>query len=152
MKKAKPQSQSSETIIMENMRTEIAGRMLFPVIVIVVYSAFQLIRLGSSNNHYVVMLVGALISFFCISVYTRTISHPRAKQLLSSVSMLLSCGFVFIFACYITLYQGLWGFMELRTGFSLWLVVKALVAIYLGYQLAKTTAFISGEIRKAHEA
>lgn len=131
------------------MRGGIANRMLSPIVIIFIYSLVQLIRTGGSEGSYIFMAVGSVVSFVCISMYTRTLFHPKRRELLSAPSMLLAYVLVFIFACYITFYQGFWGLSELRDGFSILVIVKSIVAIYLGWKIARTTSVISEEVKNA---
>lgn len=128
---------------------------LSPVVIIFIYSLVQLILhaiwLGGSSGQYIFMTIGSIVSFLCISMYTRTFFHSKRKELLSRPSMLISYVLVFIFACYITFYQGFWGFLELRDGFSIWVILKSIVAIYLGWKIAKTTSEISEEVKNAKQ-
>lgn len=130
-----------------------SSAMLSPVIIIFIYSVVQLILhlvwLGGSVGHYIFMLVGSIVTFVGISMYTRTFFHSRKKEILAAPSMTIAYALVFVFACYTTFYQGFWGFAELRDGFSIWVILKSLVAIYLGYKLAKTTSEISDEVKNA---
>lgn len=133
-----------------------SSAMLSPVIIIFIYSLVQLILhivwLGGSIGHYLFMIVGSIVSFVGISMYTRTFFHSKKKKLLSAPAMALAYTLVFIFACYITFYQGFWGFSELRDGFSIWVIIKSIAAIYLGWKLAKTTSEISEEVKNAKQA
>ena len=133
-----------------------SSAMLSPVIIIFVYSLAQLILhlvwLGGSVGHYIFMLVGSIVSFASISMYTRTFFHSRKKEILAAPSMTIAYALVFVFACYITFYQGFWGFAELRDGFSIWVILKSVVAIYLGWKLAKVTSEISDEVKNAKQS
>jgi uncharacterized membrane protein YhdT len=144
---------SSPNALEQILHNNWSSAMLSPVIIIFIYSIVQLILhlvwLGGSIGHYVFMLAGSLISFAGISMYTRTFFHSRKKELLAAPSMTIAYTLVFVFACYITFYQGFWGFSELRDGFSIWVILKSVVAIYLGWKLAKTTSEISDEVKEA---
>jgi len=133
-----------------------ASSMLSPVIIIFIYSVVQLVLhivwLGGSVSHYLFMIVGSIISFVGISMYTRTFFHSKKKKLLTAPSMTLAYALVFIFACYITFYQGFWGFSELSNGFSIWVIIKSIAALYLGWKLAKTTSEISEEVKNAKQS
>jgi len=85
-------------------------------------------------------------------MYTRTFFHSKKKKLLTAPSMTLAYALVFIFACYITFYQGFWGFSELSNGFSIWVIIKSIAALYLGWKLAKTTSEISEEVKNAKQS
>jgi hypothetical protein len=133
-----------------------SSAMLSPVIIIFIYSVVQLILhlvwLGGSAGHYIFMLVGSIVSFVGISMYTRTFFHSRKRELLAAPSMTIAYALVFIFACYITFYQGFWGFAELRDGFSIWVILKSVIAIYLGWKLAKVTSEMSDEVKNAKQS
>jgi len=150
--KQNPSPDALELMLHDNL----SSAMLSPVIIIFLYSLVQLILhaiwLGGSIGHYIFMLVGSIVSFVGISMYTRTFFHSKKKELLSAPSMTIAYALVFIFACYLTFYQGFWGFAELRNGFSIWVIIKSVVAIYLGWKLAKTTSKISDEVKKARES
>ena len=132
-----------------HMHDGIAQHMLQPVFIIFIYSLVQVMRLGVADNHYLFMLVASVISFVCVNVYTRSIFHPREKELLAAPSMTIAYVIVYLFALYIFLYQGLWGLLDLQHGFSIWIIIKSAVALYLGTQLAKTASRISDEVKGA---
>lgn len=134
-----------------HMHDGVAQHMLRPVFIIFIYSLVQVIRLGIADNHYLFMLIASVVSFICINVYTRSIFHPREKELLAAPSMTIAYVIVFLFALYIFLYQGLWGLLDLQHGFSVWVIIKSAVALYLGSQLAKTTSRISDEVKEAKQ-
>ena len=45
----------------------------------------------------------------------------------------------YIFGCYLVFYQGFWGLKELSTGFSVWLVVKAIASLFIGHRVVAQT-------------
>lgn len=139
----------------EMINQDVSDRMQAPLLTIIVYSLIQLIRFGASNNHYVFMIVGGIVSVVCIKMYTRIhtkkYSQHKKEELLSKSSMTVAYVIVFIFACYILLYQGFWGLTDLRYGFSIWVIVKSIAAIYLGREIAKSTAGISEEVKNARQ-
>ncbi len=112
-------------------------KVTFPLLAVFIYSVFGLITYSSENNHYGYMLVGSAGSLIImiISVMSMTMLKLTViRLLLKNIGRLLLI-FPFLFGCYITFYQGFWGFSELSNGFSLVVIIKSVTATFLGFKI-----------------
>jgi hypothetical protein len=83
------------------------------------------------------MVVGSVLSVVGLLAYIFASYTHGATGKKSYLGMLMALsGFMpFLFGCYLIAYQGFWGYKELSHGFSVWLIIKAVVAILLGYKI-----------------
>lgn len=111
------------------------GKLITVLLPVFVYSLVPLIRLGSNGNQYVLMIIGSLLSVLGVISFTATSYLYSATNRKSFIAVFFTfIGFMpYIFGCYLTFYQGFWGFSELRYGFSFWVLFKAIASILIGY-------------------
>jgi uncharacterized membrane protein YozB (DUF420 family) len=112
-------------------------QLAIPLLAVLLYACMQLILVGEQNNHYVFMVVGSILSFVGAFIYVIA-SYTHGATGKRSIFGMLSAfaGFIpYLFGCYLVFYQGFWGFTELSSGFSVWVVIKGMVAILLGYKI-----------------
>ena len=115
-------------------------QLVLPLLVVIIYSIVQLIIHGAHNNQYLFMLIGSLLSIIGAFAYIFASYVYGATGKKSLLAMLCAlAGFIpYLFGCYLVFYQGFWGFKELSTGFSVWLIIKAVVSILLGYRVVSS--------------
>ena len=112
-------------------------KVTFPLLAVLIYSIFGLKIHSSENNHYDFMLVGSLGSLIIMiisGISIKTYKLTVMRILLKNIGKLLLI-FPFLFGCYITFYQGFWGFSELSNGFSLIVIIKSVIATFLGFRI-----------------
>jgi hypothetical protein len=130
--------------------SKLQGELGVPLIIVAIYSIVCLIIYGNTGNQYLFMLVGSILSMAGIFAFVMASFSYGALGKKSFVAMLMTfAGFIpYLFGVYLTFYQGFWGFKELSTGFSIWLVVKSLGAIVLGFWIVNKTYQITEEEKK----
>jgi hypothetical protein len=128
-------------------------QLTLPALAVLIYSVVQLIIHGSQHNHYILMLIGSILSVLGAFVYIFASFAYGATGKKSILAMLCAfAGFIpYLFGCYLVFYQGFWGFKELSTDFSIWIVIKAVAAIFLGFRIVSSTYKIT-EIDKSVRA
>lgn len=135
--------------------TETRSALISPIFLVFLYSLVQVILhsiwIDGPTGHYIFMIIGSVISFVCVTMYTRTVFHPRSNELLKAPSMTIAYVVIFLFACYITFYQGFWGFVELTNGFSVWVILKSILAIIVGRNIAKAASHISDQVKSVEK-
>lgn len=118
---------------------ELLGELAVPIASVAIYSLVCLFIYGVRGNHYLLMLIWSILSVAGALSFVLATYYYGATGSRSVVAMLMAwAGFIpYGFGLYVTCYQGLWGFSELRTGFSIWLVAKSIGAIIVGYWIVK---------------
>lgn len=144
-----------DRMVQMNALSNTRAAMTSPLLIVFIYALVQLIWnplvFNESSSHYIFMIVGSVISFFCVTMYTRTIFHPRSNELLKAPPMTIAYVVIFLFACYITFYQGFWGFAELTNGFSVWVILKSILAIIAGRNIAIAASHISDQVKNVRK-
>lgn len=125
-----------------------AGKALLLLFIFLIFPLIQLLRIGA-NNDYIIIFVGSLISIVGLGGYARANLTSEVK-IKSYRGMFLTMGALlpWLFACYLVLIKGFWSFVELRNGFSLSIILWAVLYIFLGYKIVKNvyevTEFVKG--------
>ncbi len=134
---AKKQPTSAQEAWPQRQFVDKATQAVLPLLAVIVYSMAQLVRVGFQGNQYAFMLLVGILSIVCIFVYILASYTHGATGKKSIIGMLSAfAGFIpWLFGLYLVIYQGFWGFKELSAGFTIWIVIKALVAIFLGYRI-----------------
>lgn len=115
-------------------------QLTLPALAVLLYSIIQLIRVSGGNNHYLFMIIGSFVAVVGAFIYVMASYTHSATGKRSILGMFSAfAGFLpYLFGCYLVFYQGFWGFQELSTGFSIWLIIKAVVAIVLGFRIVNS--------------
>lgn len=116
-------------------------QLTLPALAVLVYSVIELIVQGGQHNHYLFMIVGSFMSVLGAFAYVFASATYGTTGKKSFLAMLCAfAGFLpYLFGCYLVFYQGFWGFRELSVGFSVWLIIKAIAAIILGFIIVNST-------------
>jgi hypothetical protein len=121
-----------------------------PLIVIAIYSVVCLAIYGATDNHYLFMLLGSVASM--VGAFLHVLSSfiygvTGRKSWLAA--FMVAAGLVpWLFGSYIVVYEGFWGFKELSSGFSVWVVAKSLAAVLLGFVVVIRMYEITEEDRR----
>jgi len=129
--------------------SRLQSKMAVPLLVILLYSVICLILYGNTD-HYLFILMGSVISIvgaflFVLSSY---IYGATGRKSFVAVLMVLAGAVPWLFGSYIVFYQGFWGFMSLRSGFSMLIIIKSIAAIVLGFIVVNTMDKITEEDKK----
>lgn len=110
----------------------LAGKAITPLVFIFIYSIVQLIRLGNKSD-YLLLLIGCILSVMAIVGFGYTIVNKKR----SFIHMLLSLsGFIpYLFGAYLVFISGFWSLKELTNGFSIIVILKAIIFVFFGYRL-----------------
>jgi len=130
--------------------SKLQGELGTPLIFVAIYSIVCLFIYGLNGNHYAFMLLGSILAMTGMFAFVLASFLYGGTSKKSYIAMLLTlAGFApYLFGIYITFYQGFWGFQELSAGFSIWVVVKAIGAILIGFWIVKKTYQITEEEKK----
>jgi hypothetical protein len=106
--------------------------------VLLVYSIVQLFRLGNQSD-YLFLLVGSLASSAAITGYVFAELTYGVSGRRSFLAMLLVlAGFIpWAFGSYVVFVSGFWSLKNLKYGFSMVVILKAMVLVWLGYAVVK---------------
>lgn len=110
----------------------LAGKAITPLIFVLIYSIVQLIRFGNKSD-YLLLLIGCILSVMAVVGFGYTIVNKTR----SFIHMLLALsGFIpYLFGIYLVFVSGFWSLKELTNGFSIIVILKAIVFIFFGYRL-----------------
>lgn len=106
-----------------------------PLLIVLVFSVVQAIRIEFSTNDNAVLLLGSLLSMASVFGYTIAGYIYGAAGRRSYFGVLLTLGgFIpWAFGIYLIFYRGFWSLIELQNGFEFLIVIKSVAFILLGY-------------------
>jgi len=112
----------------------LGGRILIVLFPISIYSIVQLVRFGNQGD-YLLLFVGSILSFIATMGYIIAELKYGVKKQKSFIAMLLAFGgFIpYLFGCYLVFIDGFWSLKELVNGFSIFITIKAILFLLLGY-------------------
>lgn len=112
----------------------LAGRVILALIPIFIYSIIQLIRIGNQAD-FLLLIIGCILSTVAIMGYIINELTNGVKKKKSFLAMFLAFGgFVpWIFGSYLVFISGFWSLKGLIDGFSIIVIIKSMVFIFLGY-------------------
>lgn len=152
MSKEKQKTHAQE-VWPQSVFTELEGKLATTLLGVLVYSVVCAFIFGIQENHYLFMIVASVLSAMGAFIYVLSSYRYGATGKKSYIAVLMVwAGFIpYLFGCYLVAYQGFWGFKELSAGFSVWLLIKAIGAILLGYRVVNQTYHITEVDRKFAE-
>lgn len=124
--------------------SKLAGKILATLFPVFLYAIIQLIRFGNKND-YLTLLLGSIFSVGGAMAYEIAILTYGVKKRKSYLAMLLTFfSFItYLFGCYLVFIRGFWSVRYIITNFSLWLIIEALISIFLGYFVVRNIYKIS---------
>lgn len=127
----------------------LGGKVLVGLVPVLIYSIVQLVRHGNQSD-YMLLLVGSLLSAAAMMGYIINELTNGVKGKKSFLAMFLAfAGLIpWAFGSYVVFVGGFWSLKGLADGFSILLILKALVAIFFGYMVVSNFYKIT-EIGKA---
>lgn len=127
----------------------LGGKVLVGLVPVLIYSIVQLVRHGNQSD-YMLLLVGSLLSAAAMMGYIINELTNGVKGKKSFLAMFLAfAGLIpWVFGSYVVFVSGFWSLKGLADGFSILLILKALVAIFFGYMVVSNFYKIT-EIGKA---
>lgn len=114
--------------------SKLGGKAMTALTVIFVYSIVQLIRIGNQND-YLFLLIGCILSFLTMMGYIINELTNGVKGKKNFFAMFLAFGgFIpWAFGSYVVFIDGFWSLKNLTDGFSIIVILKALIFVFLGY-------------------
>ncbi len=131
------ENQEKPTITISQLQREfvtLAGKVTIALFPIFVYSIVQLIRFGNQAD-YLLLLIGCILSAVAIMGYVINELTNGVKEKKSFLAMVLAFGGLipWVFGTYIVFVSGFWSLKDLAIGFSIIIILKSLIFIFLGY-------------------
>lgn len=114
------------------------------LIYLAIIFAVQMFRLGVTDR-YILMLAGSVLSMAVLYAYPRCAVRDGGKPERSPVGAILAiAGFIpYLFSLYLLLYEGFWRLRLLLDGFSVAVVIVAVLYIVGGYFVLMATHKVS---------
>jgi len=127
----------------------LAGKAVTALVPVFIYSIIQLVRIGNEAD-YLLLLIGSILSVVAMMGYIGNELTNGVKNKKSFIAMFLAFGgfMPWAFGTYLTIVSGFWSLTELSEGFSIFVILKAIIFVLSGYVLVSNFYKIT-EIGKA---
>ena len=111
--------------------SDLAGKVLTPYFLVLIFSLVQLFRLGFSRSDYSILLVGSALSMLAVFLYALLPNLlPEGKKSIVA-SLIAFGGFIpYLFSVYLVFYRGLWNLRLLSDDFSFITILSSAFFIF----------------------
>src|SRR3990167_9894216 len=121
---------------MENERksnSDLTGKVLAPLFLVLIFSLIQLFRLGFSRSDYLALLIGSILSTVVVFLYALLPTlFPAGKKSLIASLIAFSDFIPYLFSIYLVFYKGLWNLRLLSDDFSFITIFSSAFFILVG--------------------